>query len=172
MENLLAAVFDNEIKAREGLSALDALGESYTIGLNASAVVTKTRGGAITVVQGDQPIPDGALGGTAIGALIGMLGGPIGLTVGAAAGLALGASADGFGLKVEREFLAGVERALQPGKAAVVAQIYEEDTGHVNERMAALGGVVFRRELTDVADEQYREAVATIRRRFHKPREE
>jgi uncharacterized membrane protein len=69
-------------------------------------------------------------------------------------------------LKVERDFLADVERALEPGKSAVVAQIYEEETGPVNERMAALGGVVFRRALTDVADEEYQKNVAAVRRRL------
>ena len=55
---------------------------------------------------------------------------------------------------------------LEPGKSAVVAQIYEEQTAPVNQRMAALGGLVFRRELTDAADENYQKQVAVIKRRL------
>jgi uncharacterized membrane protein len=166
METMLVAVFDEEAKAREALRALEALSEADTIRLNASAIVTKSAGGAITVSQTQRPAPEGTLGATAIGTLVGMLGGPVGLAVGAATGLVLGATTDVFDLNVERDFLADVERALEPGKSAVVAQIYEEETGPVNERMAALGGVVFRRALTDVADAEYQKTVAAVRRRL------
>jgi len=155
MENVLVAVFDTESRAREASHALEALSEANTIGLNAGAIVTKSTGGSITVSGAHRPEPEGTLGATAVGTLIGMLAGPVGLAIGAATGLALGATADVFDLKVERDFLADVEHALEPGKSAVVAQIYEEETGPVNERMAALGGVVFRRALTDVADKEY-----------------
>jgi uncharacterized membrane protein len=166
METMLVAVFDEEAKAREASHALEALSEADTIRLNAGAIVTKSAGGAITVSQTQRPAQEGTLGATAIGTLVGMLGGPIGLAIGAATGLVLGATTDVFDLKVERDFLADVERALEPGKSAVVAQIYEEETGPVNERMAALGGVVFRRALTDVADEEYQKNVAAVRRRL------
>lgn len=166
MENVLVAVFNSESQAGEAWRALESLAEPDTIGLNAGAIVTKNSGGAITVSGVQRPMPEGTLGATAIGTLIGMLGGPVGLAIGAATGLALGATADVFDLKVERDFLADVERSLKPGKSAVVAQIYEEEIGPVNERMAALGGMVFRRALTDVADQEYQNAGAGARRRL------
>ena len=166
METMLVVVFDTEVKARDASHALDALSEASTIGLNAGAIVTKSASGAITVTRAHRPAPEGTLGATALGTLIGMLAGAVGLAVGAAAGLAVGAAADAFDMKVERDFLADVERVLEPGKSAVVAQIYEEETGPVNERMAALGGVVFRRALTDVADQEYEKRVAAIRGRL------
>ncbi len=165
MENVLAGVFDSEAQARAASVALERLAEADTIGLNAGAIVTKSAGGAITVSGAHRPAPEGALGATAVGTIIVMLGGPVGLAIGAATGLALGATADVFDLKVERDFLADVERALEPGKSAVVAQIYEE-TGPVNERMAALGAVVvFRRAHTAAADQEYEKGVAAIKRR-------
>jgi uncharacterized membrane protein len=164
MENLLVAVFDSESQAREASLVLEQLAEADTIGLKAGALVTKSEGGAITVTRTRRPAPEGTLGATAVGTLIGLLAGGVGLAVGAATGLALGGATDFFATKVERGFLARVERSLEPGKSAVVAQIYEEQTGPVNERMAALGGVVFRRALSDAADEQYAEDGAAIRR--------
>ncbi len=166
METMLVAVFESEAKARDASRALEALAEADTIRLNAGAIVTKGAGGAITVSGAHRPAPEGTLGGTAVGTLIGMLGGVVGLAIGAATGLALGAATDVFDMKVARDFLAGVERSLEPGKSAVVAQIYEEDTGPVNERMAALEGIVFRRALGDVADEEHEKNAAAIRRRF------
>ena len=163
---MLVVVFDSEAQAQEAARALSALSEADTIGVNAGAIVTKSSGGAITVSGSHRPAPEGTLGATAIGTLIGMLAGGIGLAIGAATGLALGATTDVFAMKVERDFLADVERALEPGKAAVVAQIYEEETGLVNERMAALGGVVFRRALTDVADEDYEKEIAAVKGRL------
>ena len=166
MEQMLVAVFDSESKALEASRALETLNDADQIGLNAGAVVSKSAGGAITVIQAHRPAPEGTLGATALGIMIGMLTGAVGLAIGAATGLTAGATADLFDLKVERDFLAKVERFLEPGKTAVVAQIYEEEPGPVNERMAALGGIVFRRELTDVADEEYGKAVTAIRRRL------
>jgi uncharacterized membrane protein len=166
METMLVAVFDSELKARDASQALDALNEADTIRLNASAIVTKSLDGAIAVVKSHRPAPEGTLGGTALGTFIGMLTGGVGLAIGAATGLVLGAATDVFDKKVERDFLATVENALEPGDSAVVAQIYEEEPGPVNERMAALGGVVIRRPLTDVADEEYEKQAAAVKRRL------
>src|SRR4029453_15519088 len=154
METMLVAVFDSELKARDASQALDALNEADTIRLNASAIVTKSLDGAITVVKSHGPGPEGALGGTALGTFIGMLTGGVGLAIGAATGLVLGAATDVFDKKVERDFLGNVETALEPGESAVGAQLYEEEPGPVNARMTALGGIVIRRALTEVADEE------------------
>jgi uncharacterized membrane protein len=166
MEQMLVAVFDTEHQAREASRALEALNDADVIGLNAGAIVTKSAGGAITVIQAHRPAPEGTLGATALGIMIGMLTGVVGLAIGALTGFVAGATADLADLKVERDFLAEVERSLEPGKSAVVSQIYEEETGPVNERMAALGGVVLRRALTDVADQEYEKEVAALKQRL------
>jgi uncharacterized membrane protein len=98
--------------------------------------------------------------------LIGMLAGGLGVAVGAATGLIVGTMADAFYLKVGRDFLADVERTLAPGKTALVAQIYEEDTAAVDARLSELGAVVFRRPVGDVADDEYETALANVRRRL------
>ena len=82
-----------------------------------------------------RPAPEGKLGGTTLGVFIGVLAsavgavGAVGLAIAAAAGLAAGAGADLFRRMVDRGFLSDVERALDPGTSAVVAQIYEERPG-------------------------------------------
>jgi len=164
MDKVLVAVFGSESHARKALAALEALADADTIRLNASAIVTKGPGGAITVSRTEQRAPESTLGGTAVGLLIGLLAGGVGLAVGAATGLVVGSLADMFYLKVGRDFLADVERSLEPGKTALVAQIYEEDPARVDERLADLGAVVFRRPVGDVADQEYLTAIAGIKR--------
>jgi uncharacterized membrane protein len=166
MNKVLVAVFGSEANAQKGLAALEALADADTIRVNASAVVTKGPGGAITISRTEQPAPESTLGATAVGVLIGLLAGGVGLAVGAATGLVVGSMADMFYLKVGRDFLADVERSLEPGKTALVAQIYEENTHAVDARLADLGGVVFRRPVGEIADQEYLTAVSRIERRM------
>jgi uncharacterized membrane protein len=166
MNKVLVAVFDAESKARSAVRALETLADADMIRVNASAIVTKGPGGAIAVSRAEEPAPESTLGATAVGMLIGMLAGGVGLAVGATTGLLVGSMADAFYLKVGPDFLADVERTLAPGKTALVAQIYEEDTAAVDERLSALGAVVFRRPVGDVADDEYETALAKVRRRL------
>ncbi len=55
-------------------------------------------------------------------------------------------------LKIRQELLAEVEQSLQPGKAAVVAEVWEESTLPVDTRMVKLNGVVYRRSREEVLD--------------------
>jgi hypothetical protein len=55
-------------------------------------------------------------------------------------------------LGVGEDFLAEVSQYLQPGKAAVVAEVWEEWTVPVDTRMETMGGVVFRRSRNEVLD--------------------
>jgi uncharacterized membrane protein len=166
MNKVLVVVFDSEDKARTALAALEALAEADSIRLNASALVTKNAGGGITVSAAEDRVPEGTLGATAVGVLIGILAGGIGVAVGAATGLIVGSVADMFYLHIGRGFLADVKRTLAPGKTALVAQMYEEDTGAVDKRIGELGGVAFRQPVGDVADDRYATAVSSIRRRI------
>ena len=163
MERMLVVVFDSEDKAHDASRALEILGEGSVIALDADAVVTKDLSGAMTTVTTHHLDPEGTMGGTAIGSVIGMLGGPVGLAVGTAAGLAVGAATDLVRARVDRDFVHDVARTLQPGKAALVAEIDEEDTALVDVRMHELGGTVLRRDLSSVADTAYEEEVAALR---------
>jgi len=65
-------------------------------------------------------------------------------------------------LTVGEDFLSEVENSLLPGKAAVVAEVWEEWTTPVDSRMEALGGVVFRRTSDDVLDAQIERDVTAL----------
>src|SRR5579863_7407633 len=123
MNKVLVAVYDSEAKAREAARRLEALADADLIRLNASALVTKTATGAITVADPYVPIPECTLGSTALGVLIGMLAGGLGIAVGATAGLVVGSVADAFYLKFGRDFLAAVEHTRPAGRTGVIAQI-------------------------------------------------
>jgi len=170
MERMLVVVFDHEDKTHEALRALEELNEQSVIAIYADAIVAKDRGGATTVVNTRYGDPQGTMGGTAIGSLIGMLGGPVGLAVGAATGFVIGATTDFAKARVDRDFLADVERALGRGKAAVVAEIDEESADPVDARMQALGGRVLRRALSEVVDADYEKKSAAIEARINRAR--
>jgi uncharacterized membrane protein len=162
MERMLVVVVDNIAKANDASRALEEFDVDSVIAVFASRIISKSADGTVTVIDTHDSLPQASMGGTAVGSLIGLLGGPIGLAIGAATGLALGASADYFRNRVAGDFVADVKDALLPGKVAVVAEIDEEETDAVDDRMEALGGFVLRRALSDLADSGYDREIAGI----------
>jgi hypothetical protein len=81
--------------------------------------------------------------GCAVGGFFGLPGGPVGIAVGLIGGGIIGA----VGRRehsFDKEFANDIRNALTPGKAAVIAEATEESEPSVDNRMAELGGVVFR----------------------------
>src|SRR5262249_44195059 len=139
METVIVVVVDTELAAQDAAHALDLLADSNAIGLTAAAIVTKSPDGVIRVIKSRRALPASALGGGALGAVIGFIAGPFGVAMGAGIGFAVGAVVDLSDLRMRRHFVAGVERTLDAGKSAVIAQIDENDRGLVNEQMTRLG---------------------------------
>jgi uncharacterized membrane protein/sporulation protein YlmC with PRC-barrel domain len=162
MDKMLVVGFDSEIKAYEGSKALQELQEEGSINLYAKAVIARDASGKVTVKQQGDMGPVGTAVGLLTGSLIGLIGGPIGLAIGAGAGMFGGLFYDLAHLGVGEDFLAEVEKFLLPGKAAVVAEVWEEWTLPVDTRMEALGGVVFRRTRWEVLDTQIERDVAAL----------
>jgi uncharacterized membrane protein len=162
MERMLVVIFNGEDRAYEASRALARLHEENIIEVYADAILTKNRDSAIDVINAHHADPDGTMGATAVGSLIGMLGGPVGLAVGATTGFVIGATTDFARNRVVRDFVSDVEAALEPGKAALVAQIDEEDTDPIDARMHTLGGTVFRRPVSDLWDLAYERRIAAI----------
>lgn len=152
MDRMVVVVFDNETKAYEGEKALLKLDAEGSLAVYAHAVLAKQADGKVSVKQGDEPGPIGTLVGTSLGSLIGLLGGPVGLAIGATAGFTGGAIFDLDNVRIGEDFLDDVTKTLTPNKVAVVAEIDEDWTTPLDTRMEALGGSVFRRALSDVAD--------------------
>jgi uncharacterized membrane protein len=152
MDKYLVIGFDNELKAYDGSRALQDLQNEGTINLYAKAMIVRDASGKVTVKQEGDQGPIGTAVGLLTGSLLGMLGGPVGLAVGATAGMYGGMVYDLANLGVGEDFLTEVSQYLQPGKAAVVAEVWEEWTAPVDTRMEAMGGVVFRRSRNEVLD--------------------
>lgn len=163
MDRMLVTVFDTETKAYEGKAALLRLDQEGSIGLYGYAIVAKNPDGTSTVKQSDDDLPIGTLAGTSLGALIGVLGGPAGALIGATIGLTAGAGADVYNAGVGEDYVDDVTRSLVPGKVAVVAEIEEDWTTPVDTRMESLGGIVFRRSISEVRERIHQENVAAIK---------
>lgn len=163
MDRMLVVVFDSESKAYEGKKALLQLDSEGSISVYGYAVVAKNANGTATVKQGDDAGPLGTLVGTSLGSLIGALFGPAGLAIGATAGFAGGATADLTNAGVGEDFIDDVSKFLLPTKVAVVAEIEEDWTTPVDNRMESIGGLVFRRALSDVRHQVHQENVASMK---------
>jgi len=163
MDKMLVVVFDSELKAYEGSRALQELQNEGSINLYAKAVIARDASGKVEVKQAGDMGPVGTAVGLLTGSLIGLIVGPVGLAIGAYAGTVGGLVYDLANAGVGEDFLNEVGQSLQPGKSAVVAEVWEEWTMPVDNRMEALGGVVFRRTRGDVLDAQIERDVAALK---------
>jgi uncharacterized membrane protein len=166
MEKMLVVVFDNDVKAKEGLQALAELDREGSIAIHAEAVVQKNTDGTASVDVERKELskfPIGELGGTAIGSLIGLLGGPVGLGIGAVLGMGAGAIGDFYVAGVDQDYLADVSAALTPGKYAVIADISEECVTPLDSKMEAIGGVVFRTAKQHFEEERRAREISKLR---------
>jgi uncharacterized membrane protein len=162
-DKMIVVVFDNEKQAYAGFKALKDLHAEGTITLYASAVIAKDADGKVIVKEAAERGPLGTGVGLVAGGLIGLLGGPVGAAFGAYTGSLGGVLYDLAKAGVGEDFLAEVEQQLQPGKVAVVAEVWEEWVMPVDTRMEAAGGVVFRRAREEVLDHQLERDAASLK---------
>lgn len=162
MNRILVVVFDNEGKASEGRNELYELDAVGSVSLFASVIVAKNSDGTTSVKHEDDG-PVRTVLGTSLGGLIGLLGGPAGAAVGATAGMYLGLFSDLESARIGSDFIDDVRKALAPGKVAVVADVDEDETAPVDNRMEKLGGTVYRRAISDVRDTANDEEAAAIK---------
>jgi uncharacterized membrane protein len=154
MNKMFVAVFNDEPTAYEGLDALKDLHADGDITLYASSVIVKDPSGAVSVKQSADEGPVGTALGTLTGSMVGLLGGPVGVAAGMSLGALSGAIYDLNKSGVDVEFVDDVSEVLLPGRAAVIADIDETWTTPVNHRIHLLGGIVFRRERSQVVEDQ------------------
>lgn len=163
MDRILAVVFSTESKARAAQEALLELEKQGTIVVYADALLAKKSDGTITVTQTHEPGPLGMALGTTLGSVIGLLGGLPGIAIGSAAGFVAGTIADLDNVRVAADFIDDVSEELRTNQFAVVAEIQEDWTTPVDTRMEALGGIVFRRALSDVKHMANSEDIAALK---------
>jgi uncharacterized membrane protein len=162
MDKILVVVFENESKAYEGSLALQELQNEGSLNLYAKAVIARNADGKVEVKQAGDAGPVGTAIGLLTGSLIGLLGGPLGVAIGVSVGTSGGMLYDLAQLGVGADYLDEVGKSLLPGKAAVVAEVWENWTLPVDTKMEALGGVVFRRTRMDIVDDQIEKDVDAL----------
>jgi uncharacterized membrane protein len=171
MERMLVVRFDSRDTAYHGSRVLADLNEASEIAVDRAVIVSKDCSGAATVAKTHFAVPEGTMGATVAGTLIGTLGGPAGAAVGATGGFLLGSMSDWFRSRISSDFVDDVTSALEPGTAALVAQINEDVPDAVDIRMTELGGVVWRYALEDVTGDETQKESDAIRDRVHAFRE-
>ena len=172
MNKMLIAVFETELKAYEGLSALKGLHNDGDITLYATAVINKDQNGKIHVKENADEGPIGTGVGLLTGSLIGLLGGPIGLAIGAFTGTMAGLLYDVNADDINAAFAGDVSDALSNGKTAVVCEIDETWTIPVDTKIQALDGIVFRRLRYEVEEEQLNREAEAISNEYTQLKEE
>jgi len=164
VQKLIVMIFDERSKARAGLKALRELDRDGELSLFEVALAVKGKNGRVRVIENPDDVNFPAVGvGALTGSMLGALGGPIGVVAGAAAGALIG-----FIINLERagatdDFITDVSTAMAPGKFAVVADILEDWTTPLDERMEPLGGVVFRRTRSEAKSIHHDRDVAAHR---------
>ncbi len=163
MEKMLVIVFDSELKAYEGSRALLALQNEGSLNVYAKAVIVRDASGKVSVKQQGDLGPVGTAVGLLSGSMIGLIGGPVSLILGAGVGTLGGLVYDLAQLGIGEDFLEEVKGSLKPGKAAVVAEVWEDWTLPVDQCMEPLGGTVLRRSRSEVVDAQIERDEAVLR---------
>lgn len=163
MNKILVSVFDDDAAAEAGLQALHKLHSQGDITLYATGVIAKNAAGKVNVMKSMDPGPIGAGVGLAVGSLVGLLGGPVGVALGAVTGTLVGALRDLWAAGVGLDFVAQAEKLLLRGKVALVAEVEEEWVTPVDAALEAVGGHVFRRTRTEMAEAQFDHDIAAFK---------
>ena len=158
MHNYIAVVFDDASKAYEALHALWQLDHEGAVTVHGAAVVHRDNLGQFEVDTKETHPALATAVGVGIGALLGALAGPAGAAIGAAGGAGIGAAAGGVvGLaadagRADTRDQAAVETGfvLGNGQSAVIADVSEDWTATIDDRMGGFGGKVYRRARSDL----------------------
>ena len=127
MDKMFVVVFENEERAFQARQDLKELHRDGSIALYADAILAKDTEGVVHVRQAADSGPIGTFVGMLTGGLVGALAGPAGLAVGLASGTTVGVFRDLYVWGIEEDFVNEVGTSLEPGKAAVVAELTAQD---------------------------------------------
>lgn len=163
MNRMLIVIFSSAEAAGEGARLLRLLDADTTISLFSMKLISKDAEGRVSLQRSSVAGPAGTGMGFAAGALIGLIGGPAGVALGAITGSLVGAVRDYWVAGVGLDFVERAQKVLEPGKFALVAEIEEDWTVPLDDKMHAAGGTVFRRERSDVADVHFNQDIAASR---------
>ncbi len=163
MDKFIVVIFDSEPEAYEGLWTLQDLDHEASINLYAKAVIVRDATGRIVVKQ---PSDTGSIGAGVnlfTWSLIGLFHGPNRLDTIADPGMFEGAFSSLAKCGVGEDFLYEVGQSLQTGHAAVIAEVWEEGTTPVDNRMESLNGMVFRRIRREILNPLIKRDIVVLR---------
>lgn len=156
MNKLIISVFNDEERAAQGLEELKTLHQNGDISIYATAVLKKNNDGEVELKQSSDQGPLGTAIGGLTGALVGMFAGPAGMAAGTLAGMYGGMFYDIDKSYFDVSFIQEASDALEAGKTAVIIDADEEWTAPLDAKINAINGEVYRKNRTDVEDDQLR----------------
>lgn len=159
---MLMATFETAPKAFKGMIALRDLHRAGDIKLHTTAVIAKDPAGKLSVKQASEREFKGMYLGLLFGILLGALGGLVGLALGGSIGILVGLVVDLARSGISVDFLKEASSKLEPGKAALIAEISETATVSVDMHLTKLGGYVYRQPRSEFVDEQLLDELNTI----------
>ena len=162
MTNLIVITFSDEAKALDGSHKLSELESFGDISIFEKVMVKKDAKGNVTVLQADTTEGVRTLSGMAIGSIIGALGGPVGLLVGMLAGTVTGTLLEADYFDFSEDFGTKVNKRLQPGTVALIAEISEEGPSIVDTAFEPLGATISRSDVDYEYDEYLDEQVEEL----------
>ena len=153
MTNLVVVSFTSESKAIEASQKMIELESLGDITVYEKVIVKKEANGEVTVLQTNTTEGVRTLSGMAIGTLIGALAGPVGVLAGMATGTLVGTMYEADYFDFSDDFGSKVVDQLQPGAVAIIAEIYEDDPGFLDNTLAPLNPAISRSDVDYVYDE-------------------
>jgi uncharacterized membrane protein len=164
MPRVLVVVFDDETEAHEGEKVLLRLDRQGSITVHCHALIARHTGDTVKLLQKQNFGPLDTSVSTPLGSLVALLGGPTGLAISAATGFTCGKGYDADNARLGEDFVDDVRKALLPGKVAILSEITENWTAPVDVGMEQIGGIVFRRSLSNVSRTVDEDNVAAMQR--------
>lgn len=147
MRNLIAVMYDTELKAQEVRVDFLKMQKSYLVSLEDAVVATRKENGKVKLHQMYNLTAGGALSGGFWGTLIGLifLNPLLGLVVGAGTGAAAGALSD---VGINDDFMKKLAEKLQPGTSALFVLVTSDITDKVLDELKGTGGTILQSSLS------------------------
>jgi uncharacterized membrane protein len=162
MEQMLVAIFNTVPEALKAVIVLKELDRTGDITLHSTAVIAKDASGRVSLKQAAEPEFGGTKLGMFSGIILGALGGLVGLAIGGFIGRLGGLIFDLARTGISAGFLEQASNNLEPGKAALLAEIAEISAIAVDTKLAKLGGRVRRQSRSEFVDEQLMDELDTM----------
>ncbi|MDJ1371187.1 DUF1269 domain-containing protein [Gulosibacter molinativorax] len=152
--NIIVASFTEESKAYQALSDLKGAGLEGRVNVRTAVLVNRDEEGRLSIPEGEDAVGGtGTWAGSLTGLLLGVLGGPIGMLFGWGGGALVGGAFDARRADRGETVLDQLSQSIPNGGTVVIAEVEEFAVGVVNELVAELGGVVYRRPVEEVLGE-------------------